>query len=198
MDKVLYRHIKPCGETFYIGIGNKYRPYSNDYRNTFWQKITNKYPEYEVQILKSDLTWEDACELEKILISWYGRRDLNEGTLCNMTDGGEGSCNLKWSNESKLKFSKNYRGDIHHNFNKKFSKERCDNISKSLLGRKLSKEHIEKIKNSTAKKVINIETGEIYETAKEVSIIIGMTYSLFIKRLNGRIKNNTIYEYYKK
>jgi hypothetical protein len=29
---------------------------------------------YEVQILTQGLTWEDACELEIMMISYYGRK----------------------------------------------------------------------------------------------------------------------------
>jgi hypothetical protein len=40
-----------------------------------------------------DLSWKDACEKEKEFISLYGRIDLNNGSLCNHTDGGEGLYN---------------------------------------------------------------------------------------------------------
>ena len=87
---VIYKHLKPCGEVFYIGIGQEEkRAKSKSDRNNYWHNVVNKYG-YEVQILKSDLTWEDACEMEKVLISWFGRRDLGLGTLVNLTDGGEG------------------------------------------------------------------------------------------------------------
>jgi len=36
---VVYRHLKPCGEVFYIGIGNdKDRAYSKRGRNKFWKR----------------------------------------------------------------------------------------------------------------------------------------------------------------
>lgn len=85
----LYRHLKPNGEVFYIGIGSIYRANDKYRRSKFWKSIVSKYG-YEVQILKNDLDLEEAIELEKILIAYYGRRDLKQGTLVNMTDGGEG------------------------------------------------------------------------------------------------------------
>lgn len=88
-NNCIYRHLKPCGEVFYIGIGKIRRSKEKTYRNKHWCNIVNKHG-YETEILKSDLTWDDACELEKILISWYGRKDLKTGILCNLTDGGEG------------------------------------------------------------------------------------------------------------
>lgn len=86
----IYRHLKPCGEVFYIGIGSTLkRPYETKGRNKYWKNKVKKYPNYEVQILKTGLTKEEACELETILISWYKRADCCEGTLVNLTDGGE-------------------------------------------------------------------------------------------------------------
>ena len=61
----LYRHLKPNGEVFYIGIGNNLkRPYNKINRSKLWNRIVNKYG-YEIQVLKINLTKEDACELEK-------------------------------------------------------------------------------------------------------------------------------------
>lgn len=87
---VLYRHLKPSGEVFYIGIGQtKERAYSKVSRSLHWTNTVEKYG-YEVEILKSDLSWEDACEMEQILIEYYGRKDLQKGSLVNLTAGGEG------------------------------------------------------------------------------------------------------------
>ena len=98
--KVIYRHLKPNGEVFYIGIGSVTRAYTKQGRNSYWRNIVNKYG-YEVQILKEDLSWEEACELECILIEYYGRRDLGTGTLVNMTDGGEGTLGYELTDEHK-------------------------------------------------------------------------------------------------
>ena len=98
---VIYRHLKPCGEVFYIGIGKtSKRPYSKKHRSKFWKDVVAKYG-YEVQILKKDLSWQDACELEILLIAYYGRRDLGLGTLVNLTDGGEGCVGRQVSDETR-------------------------------------------------------------------------------------------------
>ena len=92
----LYRHIRlDKNEPFYIGIGSdeKYkRAYSKNDRNQYWHHIANKG--YEVEIMLDNLTWEEACKKEKEFIKLYGRNDLNEGSLVNMTDGGEGNTRL--------------------------------------------------------------------------------------------------------
>ena len=36
---LVYLHLKPCGEVFYVGMGNKRRPYTKSDRNNFWKKI---------------------------------------------------------------------------------------------------------------------------------------------------------------
>ena len=50
-----------------------------------------------------NITWEEACQKEKELIEYYGRRDSGSGTLVNMTAGGEGIPGFKHSKESILK-----------------------------------------------------------------------------------------------
>jgi len=98
---VVYKHIRlDTNEVFYIGIGNPKRPYNKNSRSDFWKRVTNK-TDYKVEIIYSDLTWEEACEKEIELIEFYGRRDLGNGTLVNLTDGGEGISGYEMTNEQK-------------------------------------------------------------------------------------------------
>ena len=108
----LYRHLKPNGEVFYIGIGktkNFKRAFEKQHRSNWWTSIIKKYPDYEVQILKTGLTKEEACELETILISWYKRADCCGGTLVNMTDGGEGTSGKTCTDETRKKLSESIK-----------------------------------------------------------------------------------------
>lgn len=201
---VIYRHLKPNGETFYIGIGAKRRAFAKESRNSFWNNIVSKY-KYEVQILKSDLTWEDACELEITLINWYGRRDIGTGILANMSDGGEGSPGHIVSAETREKQRQAKLG-------MKFSKERCDAMSKARIGKKMSlesrinsskarigmkfsEEHKLNLGKSKSKKIINTETNEIYESAKELQKHLGLSYNYILGQLNGRLKSYIPYKY---
>jgi len=89
--KLVYRHINTDTlEVFYVGIGNKKRPKSKDSRNRLWNKYVTDNPNYHVEIIAVDLSHDDACELEMLLIEEYGRQNLNTGCLVNMTRGGEG------------------------------------------------------------------------------------------------------------
>lgn len=166
----VYKHIrKDTNEVFYIGIGkHKKRAYTKSGRNNHWNNITNK-TDFIVEIIEGGLSWETVCEREKYWISYYGRRDLNEGTLVNMTDGGDGTPNItpdvrvktsirqkkllsdKTYNpmygkthtlETKLKISK---ANVGKTKGIKRSKEFSENLSKKLKGRVFTQTHIDNL-----------------------------------------------------
>jgi hypothetical protein len=103
----IYKHIrKDTNEVFYIGIAKTKRrisSYAN--RNPYWIHIVNKVG-FEFEIIEDNLTWEDACEKEKYWIKYYGRNDLNEGSLVNMTDGGDGVFNISVESKSQMSLAK--------------------------------------------------------------------------------------------
>jgi hypothetical protein len=169
--------------------------------------ITNKTP-YRVEILFDNISWEEACEKEKEFISLYGRINLNNGTLSNMTNGGDGTFGFKWSEESKLNHHSKKNGVKGYFYNKKFTEEHKKNISNSLKGRVYSKETKNKISNSLkgekhqfygkptpiSKKVIDTSTGIIYNSIS--SCIRNTGYKKLIEKLKGSRKNNTSIVYY--
>ena len=58
-----------------------------------------------IRLMKSELTWEQACAWEVRFIAHYGRKDLKTGILRNLTDGGDGVPGLVRSEEDKRKKS---------------------------------------------------------------------------------------------
>lgn len=92
------------GEVFYVGQG-KHRKYNKYFRSkaihyqdkklrrSYAQKVFDKIIKNggipTILIYKDDLIMQEANDIEKLLISTYGRRDNNTGILCNLTDGGE-------------------------------------------------------------------------------------------------------------
>jgi hypothetical protein len=92
---IVYRHRRlDTNEIFYVGIGKKEsRAYQKRSRNQFWKNIIDK-TNYEVEIIARDLSYNDACELEILLIREYGRRDLGLGNLVNLTDGRKLNINI--------------------------------------------------------------------------------------------------------
>lgn len=88
-DKVVYIHRNPKTlEIYYVGMGNIYRAYNFFDRNRHWLNYTNKYGKPIVDIVASNLTEEDAWELEVLLIKEIGRKAKGEGTLTNISKGG--------------------------------------------------------------------------------------------------------------
>jgi len=122
----LYRHVRlDKGEVFYVGIGfdeKMKRPYSRHARNRYWKNIVN-VTDYEVDILFRDLPKDELVEKEKEFISLYGRRDLGEGTLANMTDGGDGTIRGSWKKPNSwdnIKANKENYNIMCHNKRKPF------------------------------------------------------------------------------
>jgi len=141
----VYRHIRlDKNEPFYIGIGsdNEYkRANTNTRRNKHWINIS-KFG-YEVDILFDDLTWDEACVKEKEFISLYGRKDKNKGSLCNLTDGGDGCLGriVTFSEESKRKMSEARKGKKPYIITDEIRK----NLSIAAKKRGISKEHLAKM-----------------------------------------------------
>jgi hypothetical protein len=218
----LYRHLKPCGEVFYIGIGKDLRrPYSKN-RTAHWKRTVAKYG-YEVQILKKNLSKEDAAELEIILIAYYGRMDLGLGRLVNMTDGGDGTLNK--SPETRKKISDGQKGELNHrwgligvlNPQYKIPRKQEDiekmrgarphlrgenspnfGIKRSSETRKRISENANKPCNCDhylSKEVIHIYTGIVHCSSAEAADTYGFKRSTLKSMLNGSNPNWTDLRY---
>lgn len=183
----VYRHIRlDKNVPFYIGIGSDeryYRANSTKGRSDFWHKMANSF-EYKVEIMLDDITYEEAKEKEKEFISLYGRKNLNKGSLCNLTDGGDGvlgyvvpkekseklrlrNIGRKHTDEWKLKMSLRVRGENHPLWGKKFSKESRLKMSISRSGEK----HFrfgKKLDKETGIKIGLAQTGGKNHCAKKV------------------------------
>lgn len=162
---IVYTHIRlDKNEPFYVGIGKTLRrAYRTDSRNDYWKNISKNG--YKVEILYDNLTWEEACEKEKELITLYGRKDNRTGILCNMTNGGDGvefnesvrkkiSDKMKINNPSKRE---DVKEKISNTLKKYFSthKQTCSEETREKLrtinlGRVISEEA--KVKMSKSKK----------------------------------------------
>lgn len=99
--------------------------------------ITNK--------LQTKLEEQEALSLEKQYIAKIGR--YPKGPLTNLTNGGDGVSGLKHTKESLEKMSSNWfdKGSIPWNTGKKMSKEHCKKLRESHLGKPLSEKTKEKL-----------------------------------------------------
>jgi len=116
---IVYQHRrKDNNKVFYVGIGkHEKRAFDKSRRYKAWKDLV-KNRGYIVEITHKDIIWEEACAIEKYLISFYGRRDLGLGDLVNMTDGGEGLKNLSESSRSKMASQKGKFGELNNFYGK--------------------------------------------------------------------------------
>lgn len=174
----VYLYLKPDRTPFYVGKGkdgrwkrhireakrDKTRDKNNLKLNTI-RKILKSGQEPIVKFVDSNISEEQAFELEQFLISEIGRIDLGTGTLTNLTDGGEGQSGYVYSEkhieELRIKFSgennPNYgkRGELCPWYGRKHTEEtklkmseKRTGVSKSTKGKPspLSKEDLNKLK----------------------------------------------------
>jgi hypothetical protein len=149
----VYRHIrKDKNIPFYIGIcSDRNRPYNKKDRSIFWKNITNK-TEYFVDILLDNLTKKEAIQKEIEFIKLYGRLDLQNGCLCNMTCGGEGTGSL----------------------NKELEDCRRAKISDSLKGRKHSDKSKLKMSIGQKNRVTVTIDGIEYNSLRQAALALGI------------------------
>lgn len=191
-------------EIFYVGIGSQlkykraYQMYSTK-RNSIWNRIVKKHGVL-VEVINDNLTREQAVSIEIELIKKYGRIDLGTGVLCNMTNGGDG-CNGIKNRVSGMKGKKmpidSYNRTRKYLTGRILSEETKQKMSISRLGKKHSKEHIEKIKagisnaNYKGKIIINTKTKEEFNSISKAATFYGLSISSLNRKLNGKYKNDT-------
>lgn len=105
MSFYTYLWLRYDGTPYYVGKGKNDRGFmSGGHRNI-------NRPKDPARILIQNCESEqEAFEIERFLISLYGRRDLSVGPLLNKTDGGEGVCGLRHSEETKKMWSAKRKG----------------------------------------------------------------------------------------
>lgn len=201
MDKTyyVYRHTSlNTGNPFYIGIGGKkenynslkseyLRAYHKTRRSKGWKEIADG-SNYLVEILFEHNDYKVIKEKEKEFIKLYGRIDLESGTLCNLTKGGQGSVGYKFTPEQLFNLSQAHLGIKNANKGKKMSessKKLMSEKAKLRVGKLNSfygKTHSEDLLNTKRKKVnqlnINGELIKTYNSISEAALCIGGDFRL--------------------
>lgn len=149
----IYSYLREDLSPYYIGKGKDQRAYSKG-RN----EVRPPKDKSRVQIIKANLTEQEAFELEKLYILMFGRIDNETGILRNRTDGGDGPSGRVDSEETRRKksialtgrtISQATREKLRQNaLGKTLSPEARMKLSQKLKGRICSEEHIQKVRES--------------------------------------------------
>lgn len=107
----------------------------NPLLNNVLRKIERAGLKPLICILRRFKTEEEAFGAERWLIAYYGRRDQGTGSLCNLTDGGDGASGTVVSEETREKLSKAHMGNTYRRGIKN-SEETRRKISLSHQGQK--------------------------------------------------------------
>ena len=91
--------IGKAGTPYYVGKGKDRRAYHTGHSYAVPKDKNN------IVFVLNNLTEEQAFQNEIDFISWYGRVNLGNGILRNLTDGGEGMSGWVPSEEMKRKLS---------------------------------------------------------------------------------------------
>jgi hypothetical protein len=133
-------------EPFYIGKGHGTRSHGHltrKDRHPLTRRIQKMLREGIIPIIDiiQQPSEKEAFLAEINLISKFGRKDLNLGTLLNLTDGGEGPSGVIRSEEYKLKVSNSrklnpidQRGIKNHRYGTHHSSEWKKHMSEIMIG----------------------------------------------------------------
>lgn len=135
MKFYIYMYLDTDNVPFYVGKGkgHRYKVHTHlckNNTNAFLKSKIRKVGADNIKIhfLHKNLTEKEAFHWESYWIKYIGRKDLKEGTLCNLTDGGDGgSYGRICTEKTKKKISRANKG-------RKLSKITRQKMSKVHLG----------------------------------------------------------------
>jgi hypothetical protein len=142
----VYTYLREDGTPYYVGKGKGRRAYLNG-------RIPPKPSQLDrIQIVKDNLTEEEAFALESKLIIHHGRKDLGTGILQNRTDGGEGVA-------GRIATPETIQKRVAKNTGKKRTPEQRERMSLAQKGRKPT-QYTDKQKAEISRKISESQKGK--------------------------------------
>lgn len=190
---VVYKHTTPSGKV-YIGItsmkpekrwesGSGYRQNKHFYSAILkygWENIKH-------EIVCTGLNKWQAGKVEQSLIKYFDSTNHNKGY--NHSIGGEcGSLGVHPSAETLMKLSIVRKG-------KKPSAECIRKSIEAHKGKKISERTIRAMTEATSKKVLCVETGEVYKSISEAGRQSGISFKAISNVLRGKSKTSGGYHW---
>lgn len=196
---IVYKATNKINNKVYIGITTKtlehrMKIHLRDSKNkdTYFYRAIRKYgfDNFTWEIIDTASTVKELEEKEKYYISIYNSFD-NKELGYNTQSGGH---NLyKITNEERMNRSVRVRGENNPMYgkpgtwlNKKFSEAHKLHISNALKGMK--KDYMRGGNNPSARSVINMTTGEIFDTVLSAAESVGANYNSITKTLKKEEK----------
>lgn len=169
---VVYKHTNKINGKSYIGITSlpikdRWREGKGYKNNKYFSRAIEKYgwDSFTHEILYEGLCEERAKRLEIELISHFESNNPSKGY--NITSGGDGVQGFSHTEELKTRFSKlmsgkgnpmyGKRGKKSPHYGKKYSKKRCEKISRALKGKPKSDAHKRNLSESAKGRVYSPE-----------------------------------------
>lgn len=167
----LYTHLRlDTNEIFYVGIGTKYN-HNKDYtrakargsqRNTIWRGITSRSNHKVIILFESD-DYQLIKQKEIELIAKYGQIIKNNGTLCNLTDGGDGLLGVRNYDIIKPVYLYYNTGEFFKGFEAYADATKFLKTTKSIVHLSIDKDHLVKgyilksFKTDNVEPILNIK-----------------------------------------
>lgn len=218
---IVYIHISPSNK-YYVGITSKkvnerWRNGNGYKKNDHFFRAITKYgwDNFEHEIFAEHLTKEEACNMEKLLISLLHSNDYHYGY--NICSGGEGCTGLygeknqnygkHWTNEQKLRMSslrketpanltekgkKSKSNFMKHKWENQEYRDKMTGKNAPCYGRTGNKHPLygkTGLQSATSKKVICLNTMELFSSATSASKDKGCNHSKLCMCCRGERKS---------
>jgi hypothetical protein len=174
VGKVFYTYLwlREDGTPYYVGKGTGRRAFRR-----------SSPPEERIVI--QEFPTEDAAFLaERLLISLYGRKDLQEGLLINRSDGGDGISNVSESTRQRMSAFQKQRLHAPHSLETRLR------IAEGQRGNKRGPETSRKISEKAKQRAPRVQSAE--ERAKKSASLKNRKFSAeTIKKMRvaARVRN---------